>query len=121
MLPLPPAPAPEFTVTPVTRVTPTPPPQYYLGELMIGTYCSRLFTNCDRKTCRLQSPNFPGIYPRNLTCYYAVRQHEVPEGKQALIAVRQPHGQLVAIRSESDFQESSSQNKQPHRIRELKV
>lgn len=49
-------------------------PKYYLGDLIPGTYCSRIFSNCDKKNCRLQSPNFPGIYPRNLTCYYAVRQ-----------------------------------------------
>lgn len=46
--------------------------EQYLGELISGTYCSRIFHNCDRKKCRLQSPNFPGLYPRNLTCYYAV-------------------------------------------------
>lgn len=49
-------------------------PTFYLGDLIPGTYCSRIFSNCDKKACRLQSPNFPGIYPRNLTCYYAVRQ-----------------------------------------------
>jgi hypothetical protein len=48
--------------------------KYYLGDLIPGTYCSRIFSNCDKKLCRLQSPNFPGMYPRNLTCYYAVRQ-----------------------------------------------
>lgn len=48
--------------------------KYYLGDLIHGTYCSRIFSNCDKKICRLQSPNFPGTYPRNLTCYYAVRQ-----------------------------------------------
>lgn len=47
---------------------------YYLGDLIPGTYCSRIYSNCDKKLCRLQSPNFPGTYPRNLTCYYAVRQ-----------------------------------------------
>ena len=115
----PPASAPVHPVTPIPEATPTPLPHYYLGDLMAGTYCSRLFTDCDRKTCRLQSPNFPGIYPRNLTCYYAVRQHDVPEGKQALIAVRQPKGQLVAIRSQSALYGPSSQ--QQHRSRELKV
>jgi hypothetical protein len=109
-----------LTEPPVPDVNPTPLPLYDLGDLMTGTYCSRLFTNCDRKACRLQSPNFPGIYPRNLTCYYAVRQHEVPEGKQALIAVRQPKGQLVAIRSQSALYGPSSQQQQ-HRSRELKV
>jgi hypothetical protein len=91
---------------------------------MAGTYCSRLFTDCDRKACRLQSPNFPGVYPRNLTCYYAVRQHDVPEGKQALIAVRQPKGQLVAIRSQSALHGPSSQQQQQQqqlRSRQLKV
>jgi hypothetical protein len=48
--------------------------KYYLGDLIPGTYCSRIYSNCDKKLCRLQSPNFPGTYPRNLTCYYAVRQ-----------------------------------------------
>jgi hypothetical protein len=49
-------------------------PLYILGDLIPGTYCSRIYSNCDKKLCRLQSPNFPGTYPRNLTCYYAVRQ-----------------------------------------------
>lgn len=48
------------------------PEQQYLGDLISGTYCSRIFSDCDRNKCRLQSPNFPGLYPRNLTCYYAV-------------------------------------------------
>jgi hypothetical protein len=118
----PPESAPPQPVTPVPEVTPTTLPHYYLGDLMAGTYCSRLFTDCDRKACRLQSPNFPGIYPRNLTCYYAVRQHEVPEGKQALIAVRQPKRQLVSIRSQSSlYGPSSQQQQQQHRSRELKV
>ncbi|XP_054735461.1 uncharacterized protein LOC129242692 [Anastrepha obliqua] len=72
-------------------------PKYYLGDLIPGTYCSRIFSDCDRKACRLQSPNFPGIYPRNLTCYYAVRQHEVPHGKHAMILVKQSKGNLIWI------------------------
>ncbi|XP_046807625.1 uncharacterized protein LOC111683168 isoform X2 [Lucilia cuprina] len=72
-------------------------PKYYLGDLIPGTYCSRIFSDCDKKACRLQSPNYPGIYPRNLTCYYAVRQHDVPHGKHALILVKQPKGNLVWI------------------------
>lgn len=66
-----------------------------------GTYCSRIFSDCDKKACRLQSPNFPGIYPRNLTCYYAVRQHDVPQGKHALVIMRQPKGNLIWINSET--------------------
>lgn len=53
--------------------------KYYLGDLLQNTYCSRKYSNCDKKLCRLQSPNFPGIYPRNLTCYYVVRQVSIIE------------------------------------------
>lgn len=49
-------------------------PKYYLGKLIQGTYCSRVFSDCEKRPCRMQSPNFPGVYPRNLTCFYAVRQ-----------------------------------------------
>ncbi|XP_055536271.1 uncharacterized protein LOC129724969 isoform X2 [Wyeomyia smithii] len=76
-------------------------PKYYLGDLMPGTYCSRIFTNCDKKACRLQSPNFPGVYPRNLTCYFAVRQHDVPPGKHAFIVISQPKGNLVWISNDA--------------------
>ncbi|XP_031626059.1 uncharacterized protein LOC116342540 [Contarinia nasturtii] len=77
-------------------------PKYYLGTLISGTHCSRIFSDCDKKACRLQSPNYPGIYPRNLTCYYAIRQHEVPPGKHALITVRQPNGNLMWIQTSSN-------------------
>lgn len=73
----------------------------FSGDLIPGTYCSRIFSDCDKKACRLQSPNFPGVYPRNLTCYYAVRQHDVPPGKHALIIMRQPKGNLIWINSET--------------------
>ncbi|XP_058836455.1 uncharacterized protein LOC131693017 isoform X2 [Topomyia yanbarensis] len=76
-------------------------PKYYLGDLMPGTYCSRIFTNCDKKACRLQSPNFPGVYPRNLTCYFAVRQHDVPPGKHAFIVISQPKGNLVWVSTDA--------------------
>jgi hypothetical protein len=97
-----------------TAPTAEPEPEYYLGDLITGTYCSRIFSDCDRKHCRLQSPNFPGVYPRNLTCYYAVRQHEIPPGKHALIVVRQLKGQLVSIRSQAALYGTAS-------TRELKV
>lgn len=74
-------------------------PHYFLGDLISGTYCSRIFSDCDRNKCRLQSPNFPGLYPRNLTCYYAVRQHPVPSNKHALISIRQKIGQMISIQS----------------------
>ncbi|XP_063975987.1 uncharacterized protein LOC135161918 [Diachasmimorpha longicaudata] len=86
-------------ITEKLKPTVATPEQQYLGDLISGTYCSRIFSDCDKRKCRLQSPNFPGLYPRNLTCYYAVRQHEVPPGKHALITVRQPRGQLIAVRA----------------------
>ncbi|XP_068086166.1 uncharacterized protein [Anabrus simplex] len=115
---------PGNSVGPPSPAPPQEAGKYYLGELISGTYCSRIFSDCDRKMCRLQSPNFPGVYPRNLTCYYAVRQHEVPAGMQALVAVRQTNGQLVAIRSQSALYGSggaSGQQQQQHHHRELRV
>ncbi|EDW68632.2 uncharacterized protein [Drosophila virilis] len=86
-------------------------PKYYLGDLIPGTYCSRIFSDCDKKPCRLQSPNYPGIYPRNLTCYYAVRQHDVPHGKHALILVKQPKGNLVWISTQETATQPSASDK----------
>ncbi|KAG8274081.1 hypothetical protein J6590_008211 [Homalodisca vitripennis] len=59
------------------------------GEVVPGTYCSRNFYECYRKKCRLQSPNYPGMYPRNVTCYLTLRQKTVPTCKHAMISVRQ--------------------------------
>jgi hypothetical protein len=47
------------------------------GSPVPGTYCSRNFYECYQKTCRLQSPNYPGEYPRNATCLITLRQKEV--------------------------------------------
>lgn len=69
---------------PALREFPTP------GSLITGTYCSRIFTDCDKNVCRLQSPNYPGVYPRNLTCYYAVRQVSVINGRTDAGAMRPP-------------------------------
>ncbi|VEN63992.1 unnamed protein product, partial [Callosobruchus maculatus] len=61
----------------------------YRGKLSTGTYCDRLLEGCTRRSCRIQSPNYPGVYPRNVTCTYRVRERNVPSVKHALIAVRQ--------------------------------
>lgn len=61
----------------------------YRGKLHTGTYCDRLLEGCTRRPCRIQSPNYPGIYPRNVSCHYRVRERNTPLGKHALIAVRQ--------------------------------
>lgn len=73
---------------------------FHMGDLMEGTYCSRIFSDCDKKRCVLQSPNYPGLYPRNLTCYYAIRQHSIPYGHQALISITQPYSRLVSIKTD---------------------
>ncbi|XP_059613973.1 uncharacterized protein LOC132260076 [Phlebotomus argentipes] len=87
-------------------------PKYYLGKLIQGTYCSRIFSSCDKKICRLQSPNFPGVYPRNLTCYYAIRQQEVPPGKHAMIIVKQPKGNLIWISTQTPIAVTKKNDKE---------
>lgn len=69
------------------------------GEVVPGTYCSRNYYECYRKKCRLQSPNYPGMYPRNVTCYLTLRQKIVPTCKHAMIAVRQESEHKMQIRS----------------------
>lgn len=93
---------------------------YYLGNRIGMTYCSRMFSDCDDKDCRLQSPNFPGVYPRNMTCYYAVRQQTVPPGKHAIISVYQDEGQMVNIRSQSALYARPTQATNPQ-LSTLKV
>ncbi|KAG8233751.1 hypothetical protein J437_LFUL003821 [Ladona fulva] len=86
-----------YPLPPPAPSPPSPAPILHLGDLIPGTFCSRLFGGCDRRICALQSPNYPGLYPRNLTCYFAVRQHRAPKGQVALIAVAQKRGHLVPI------------------------
>lgn len=40
------------------------------GEIIAGSYCERVFKDCRLQTCYVQSPAFPGIYPRALHCKY---------------------------------------------------
>ncbi|XP_070492853.1 uncharacterized protein [Chironomus tepperi] len=70
---------------------------YDLGLVTPGTYCTRQFEECYRNKCRLQSPNYPGMYPRNVTCYWTIRQKTIPTCKHAMIAVSQEnsHKSLV--------------------------
>jgi len=57
------------------------------GESVPGTYCSRNYFECYRQRCRLQSPNFPGLFPRNITCILSLRQKDVPRCKHAMIGL----------------------------------
>lgn len=42
------------------------------GTPSIGSYCERTFHGCAPTRCFVQSPGFPGIYPRNLRCRYSL-------------------------------------------------
>lgn len=68
------------------------------GEPVPGTYCSRIFYECSKKKCRVQSPNFPGMYPRNVTCYLNLRQKIVPTCKHAMISVKQENSYKIQIK-----------------------
>lgn len=38
--------------------------------LVPGTYCDREYVNCSYGKCKIQSPGWPGVYARNVTCRY---------------------------------------------------
>ncbi|XP_076240876.1 uncharacterized protein LOC143183250 [Calliopsis andreniformis] len=40
------------------------------GEIVPGSYCERVYKDCRLQTCYVQSPAYPGIYPRALHCKY---------------------------------------------------
>ncbi|KDR22186.1 Dorsal-ventral patterning protein tolloid, partial [Zootermopsis nevadensis] len=40
------------------------------GEVVSGSYCERVFRDCRLQTCYVQSPAYPGVYPRGLHCRY---------------------------------------------------
>ena len=61
----------------------------FLGSAGTASVCDRIFDSCDRRRCRIQSPNYPGMYPRNITCQYSIRQDTVPHGRHALVSVVQ--------------------------------
>lgn len=77
------------------------------GELVPGTHCSRNFYECYRKKCSLQSPNYPGIYPRNVTCRYTVRQKIVPKCKYAMVSLSQKRGAGQPAAKSSKSQKSN--------------
>ncbi|CAL4068032.1 unnamed protein product [Meganyctiphanes norvegica] len=74
----------------------------YLGVPRGGTVCDQVFESCDRRKCRVQSPNFPGLYPRNITCQYTIKQGTVPHGRHALVSVSQPEFGHVHIKHTDD-------------------
>ena len=73
----------------------------YLGLRDKTTVCNAFFSNCDQQPCYVQSPNFPGMYPRNTTCYYHLRQTNAPSGTKAIIVLSQKDGRLVHLKSQA--------------------
>lgn len=46
------------------------------GEVVQGSYCERDFKDCRLQTCYVQSPAYPGIYPRSLHCKYRLNTRQ---------------------------------------------
>jgi hypothetical protein len=74
---------------------------FYRGQLLPGTFCSLIYNSCDKVKCALQTPNFPGIYPRNITCYYAIRQLNAPVGHRAVIQLGQEKDHMIFVRNKA--------------------
>lgn len=73
----------------------------WLGETAQGSYCNRFLTDCDKRRCILRSPNYPGIYPRNMTCVYRITQEIVPAGLHAMIALQQSNRHKLHIKDQA--------------------
>ncbi|XP_055620244.1 uncharacterized protein LOC129764786 isoform X2 [Toxorhynchites rutilus septentrionalis] len=78
------------------------------GDLVPGTYCNRNFYDCDKRICRIRSPNYPGIYPRNLTCKYYINHRTPPSGLHAMIVLRQPDGHKLNIKEQATHHEANN-------------
>ncbi|XP_058459411.1 uncharacterized protein LOC131435488 isoform X2 [Malaya genurostris] len=78
------------------------------GDLVPETYCNRNFYDCDKRICRIRSPNYPGIYPRNLTCKYYINHRAPPSGLHAMIVLRQPDGHKLNIKEQATHHEANN-------------
>lgn len=72
----------------------------WLGETTQSSYCNRFLSGCDKRHCIIRSPNYPGIYPRNLTCVYRITQENVPTGLHAMIALQQNNRHKLHIKDQ---------------------
>ncbi|XP_026734671.1 uncharacterized protein LOC113498735 [Trichoplusia ni] len=70
------------------------------GERVPGTYCDKILSDCDLRACRIQSPNFPGVYPRNASCTYRIEHTKIPADKHVLLAVRQTNSHKIHIKDQ---------------------
>ena len=71
----------------------------FLGIVVHKSFCDFMFDRCDRDRCRIQSPNFPGMYPRNVTCSYHITHSTPPPGTRALLVLSQRYGELINIKA----------------------
>ncbi|EDX08155.1 GD25153 [Drosophila simulans] len=46
------------------------------GEVVQGSYCEREYRDCRLQTCYVQSPAYPGLYPRALNCRYKLHTRQ---------------------------------------------
>ncbi|XP_015923375.1 uncharacterized protein [Parasteatoda tepidariorum] len=83
-------------------------PTMHLGNEVANTYCDKAFANCDRKKCIIRSPNFPGLYLRNFTCNYYIRQDYIPPGKRAHIVIYQSNEYKISVNTGSSLIRSDS-------------
>jgi hypothetical protein len=49
------------------------PPHIYF---ICSSYCEREFRDCRLQTCYVQSPAYPGLYPRALKCRYRLHTRQ---------------------------------------------
>ena len=43
-----------------------------VGALVEETYCETVFQDCRGQQCNVQSPGYPGVYPRGVSCRYYI-------------------------------------------------
>ena len=81
--------------------------QKYRGLLLKNTVCDRTYDSCDVKRCVIQSPNYPGMYPRNTTCRYTIKQSRQPPEKLVKISLKQDNPHLMHV-ADSEHEYSGS-------------
>ncbi|XP_076335553.1 uncharacterized protein LOC143238855 [Tachypleus tridentatus] len=71
----------------------------FFGKKETATFCNRQYKNCVAKRCLIRSPNFPGTYPRNITCNYLIKEDNLVPGFQNQIILSQKNKYKISIES----------------------